>query len=98
MMPQRDHQPDILFQGDELARQEHRLLASLGHGEREIRRVIQAAKQHGYGRERRRQDAQWCRDMRRHMAACRKNLAKVRAAIAERDELLRVSNLLQAAE
>ncbi len=98
MMPQRDHQPDILFQGDELARQEHQLLASLGHGEREIRRVVQAAKHHGYGRERRRQDAQWCWDMRRHMAACRENLAKVRAAIAERDELLRVSKLFQAAE
>ena len=39
-MPQRDHQPDILFQGDELARQEHQLLASLGHGEREIRRRL----------------------------------------------------------
>ena len=48
--------------------------------------------------ERRRQDAEWCRDMRRHMAACRENLAKVRAAIAERDELLRVSKMLQAAE
>lgn len=97
-MTLRDHQPDILFQGDELARQEHELLASIGHGDREIRRVLQAAKLNGYDRARRLQDAHWCREMRRHMATCRENLAKVRAAIAERDGLLRISKMFESAE